>query len=109
MQAFDDLLARTVNSSVRFTHEHDMVPSLPLPFFGYHHFAREVWQQDLAPAGPRGAQDAPSPSDYTFRVCDGSGEDRTCHDSLCYNTVCRSLSDHLVYLGWPMYHAVDEC
>jgi hypothetical protein len=98
------LIAAYLEESVRLTHGHDIVPSLPLPIFGYHHFAREVWQLPgnctEGPCGQRGMH---------FRVCDGSGEDATCHASACFLGLCRSLSDHVHYLGKHMYHAPDEC
>ena len=46
---------------------------------------------------------------FEFRICDGSGEDPQCHDSLCYWTPCHSLQDHIYYLGKHMYHKVGEC
>jgi len=117
---------KSVDYSARFTHANDIVPSLPPPFLGFYHFPREVWQVDLVSHGlvtPQ--QHADDISDNTrfvcakdgsaqewnfeFRICDGSGEDPQCHDSLCYWTPCHSLQDHIYYLGKHMYHKVGEC
>ena len=37
-------------------------------------------------------------------VCDDSGEDPTCHNSVCYLGLCTSIADHMEYLGAHMYH-----
>jgi hypothetical protein len=42
-------------------------------------------------------------------LCDPSGEDPTCHDSVCYLGLCTSVSDHLLYLGRRFYHTDREC
>ena len=42
-------------------------------------------------------------------LCDGSGEDPSCHNSACYLGLCTSVADHLVYLGVHMYQDSDEC
>lgn len=141
----------SVDYSIRFTHDYDIVPSLPPPFFGFHHFPREVWQLDLTAGSLAGEQlqggaDRPGsgghldsfvlhpgqPSElqdsgldnlqfvcrregsaseelFDFRICDGSGEDPQCHDSVCYWAPCHSLQDHIFYLGKHMYHRVGEC
>ena len=36
-------------------------------------------------------------------VCDGSGEDPACHNSVCWLGLCTSVSDHLHYMGAHMY------
>ena len=96
-------MAGYLDSSVRLTHGKDIVPSLPSSHvLGYHHFAREVWQL------PRSQLDD-SVKQMQFRVCDGSGEDPSCHDSVCFLGLCHSLKDHLHYLGQHMYHRASEC
>jgi len=96
---FATLVASLLDESVRFTHAHDPVPSIPFPVFGYHHVAREAFQppEGNATQGVR------------VRVCDRSGEDPTCHNGACVLGVCRSIVDHVHYLGAHMYHNVDEC
>ena len=59
-----------------------MVPHVPpIPLTSYWHNTREVFYR----AGGTG----------TFVTCDGSGEDRTCSNSM----LDVSISDHLTYLG----------
>lgn len=114
----------SLNNSVRFTHGADIVPSVPLPDWGFfHHFPTEVWQTDPAPSSSfvrKRERDSHACScedrlsdrnveNSTFHVCNDTGEDMSCHDSLCYYRPCASTSDHLHYLGRPMYHSVEEC
>lgn len=105
MQEFDTLVAAYLRESVRFTHARDIVPSLPLPHFGYRHFSREVWQL------PRNETERGSGSHehMHFRISDGSGEDPLGHNSACWFGVCHSLADHVHYLGRHMYHNPSEC
>jgi hypothetical protein len=58
----------------------DCVPKLPLESFGYQHEAYEIYEH------PTGAD--------TYKVCDDSGEDKTCSDSVGSN-----CDDHLHYMG----------
>ena len=103
VQDFDGIVAHYVNESVRITHAHDVVPSLPSRHvLGYHHFAREVWQLPAPGDDESGAH-------MHFRVCDGSGEDPTCHNSACFLGLCHNLNDHMHYLGKHMYHRKSEC
>jgi hypothetical protein len=37
-------------------------------------------------------------------LCDKSGEDPACHNSVCYLGLCTSIVDHMEYLGGHMYH-----
>lgn len=91
-----------MDESVRFTHNHDIVPSLPPTLVGYHHVAREVWQTPSV--------NASGDTTVTYTVCDGSGEDPTCHASICSYGYCHySILDHLMYLGKHMYHNLLEC
>lgn len=65
----------------RVVHYADIVPHLPPEIAGFHHDATEVWYQE---------------DNIQFKVCNGSGEDPTCSDSLDFPV---SISDHLNYLG----------
>jgi len=58
----------------------DCVPKLPFADFGYHHEAYEIYEH------PTGAD--------TYKVCDNTGEDPTCSDSVGTN-----CDDHLHYMG----------
>ena len=42
-------------------------------------------------------------------VCDSSGEDPMCHNSVCFLGFCTSVADHLLYLGEVMGHGYPEC
>jgi len=63
----------------RLTHWRDPVPHLPLQSMGFSHIGNEVWYNEKFTVG---------------KVCDGSGEDPTCSDSLDFDT---SIDDHLFY------------
>jgi len=58
----------------------DCVPKLPPEIFGYQHEAYEIYEH------PTGAD--------TYKVCDSSGEDPTCSDSVGQN-----CDDHMHYMG----------
>jgi hypothetical protein len=66
--------------SWRVTHDHDIVPHVPLVAMDFHHVNTEVWY----------------PTDNTYQICNGSGEDPDCSNS---NHITLSIEDHLVYLG----------
>ena len=36
-----------MQATVRFTHNRDIVPSLPPMWVGFHHVATEIWQVDF--------------------------------------------------------------
>ena len=81
--AFAALFGAAGVAGVRAVHRRDIVPHLPLrayPRTDYHHVATEVW---FAAGG--------------WRVCDGSGEDPACADSL--EPWQWRPADHNVYLG----------
>eukprot|EP01133_Synstelium_polycarpum_P013326 gene13326-15668_t len=67
----------------RVVNHHDIVPHLPPIDLNFYHLPTEVWFNDTK-----------NPTQY--RVCDGTGEDPTCSDSLF---VALSAADHLDYLG----------
>lgn len=93
---FKDFFNKIVNESVRVTHNRDIVPSVPPQFVGFHHVAREVWQLDGAKYFGTKV--------YLPWVCDGSGEDPVCHNSVCFMGLCTSIADHMHYMGADMYH-----
>eukprot|EP00198_Chlamydomonas_reinhardtii_P009629 XP_001698966.1 predicted protein [Chlamydomonas reinhardtii] len=100
--AYQQLFNSFIDVSWRFTHNRDVVPSVPLQLMGFQHVAREVWEVDV---------DDPSAAGGVERkllLCDGSGEDPSCHNSACYLGLCTSVADHLVYLGVHMYQDSDE-
>jgi len=77
---------------IRVVHSDDIVPHLPprgntmMLLTDFHHTKTEVWQE----AG----------SDGNFTVCDDSGEDPACSDSIPQWD--RSIEAHLWYLGLLM-------
>jgi len=65
----------------RVVNNDDIVPHVPFEDLGFQHVAQEVWLHD-----------------GTVTVCDDSGEDPSCSDSLAlWDTL--SISDHLNYFG----------
>lgn len=77
--AFDNTIGPVEN--YRLVHYKDIVPHLPTEFMGFHHVATEVWYNEAS---------------SSFKVCNGSGEDPSCSDSLDFPI---SVSDHLDYLN----------
>lgn len=75
---------KSILNEYRVVHYADIVPHLPLEAMGFHHVSTEVWYNE---------------DSSSFKVCDGSGEDPTCSDSL---PLPISISDHLEYLGLPI-------
>jgi hypothetical protein len=63
----------------RMVNHHDIVPHLPLRSMGFHHAATEVWENDKV-----------------YKVCDDSGEDPHCSDSILAPL---SAYDHTHYMG----------
>lgn len=99
--AWEQLYEEHVTESWRFTHNRDVVPSLPPRLLGFHHVAREAWTVDFA--GPGGV------IEQKILICDGTGEDPSCHNSACMLGLCTSVADHLIYLGIEMYKDALEC
>jgi len=64
----------------RVVNNRDIVPHLPLEILGYHHICTEVWLHS-----------------GKTTICNQSGEDPSCSDSLLLAT---SVSDHLSYYGY---------
>ena len=71
-------------SEYRVVHYKDIVPHLPLEAMGFHHVPTEVWYNEAS---------------SSYQVCNGSGEDPSCSDSL---TIAASIEDHLHYLNVPI-------
>ncbi|KAG2434517.1 hypothetical protein HYH02_012184 [Chlamydomonas schloesseri] len=101
--AYQQLFNSFIDVSWRFTHNRDVVPSVPLQLMGFQHVAREVWEVDVDDPGAAGGVER------KLLICDGSGEDPSCHNSACYLGLCTSVADHLVYLGVHMYQDSEEC
>ncbi|KAL6784116.1 hypothetical protein ACKKBG_A04865 [Auxenochlorella protothecoides x Auxenochlorella symbiontica] len=80
-------LQRVVPEHWRFTHNRDIVPSVAPPYMGFWHLAREVWVLDQAGAAT------------LVGICDATGEDIRCHNSVCHLGLCSSVADHLLYLA----------
>mmetsp|Transcript_6418 Transcript_6418/g.10983 ORF Transcript_6418/g.10983 Transcript_6418/m.10983 type:complete len:388 (+) Transcript_6418:33-1196(+) len=99
--AWQQLFAQHVTESWRFTHNRDVVPSLPPQMIGFHHVGREAWTVDMSGQGGL--------IELKILVCDSSGEDPSCHNSACMLGLCTSVADHLVYLGIEMYRDASEC
>ena len=91
---FAEWFKATVPQHVRFTHNRDMIPSLPPVYMGFSHIPQEVWLVDVVP------------SRTLVGICDDWGEDERCHLGACnvfgVDSICVSLADHLGYLS-PMY------
>ena len=81
---------QVVDTSYHMVNSRDIVPHLPPQDFGFHHFSQEVWY--------------PSISNFSkFIICDGSGEDPHCSDSLDFY----ESSDHHCYLGYYVGCSMD--
>eukprot|EP00037_Helgoeca_nana_P033165 m.416890 g.416890 ORF g.416890 m.416890 type:complete len:352 (-) comp30158_c0_seq1:79-1134(-) len=84
-----------LTTSWRVTHRRDLVPLIPPKqsgVLGFRHVPREVWYKD---------PDSGGPGSLDYVVCDGSGEDPRCIDSVGWGgTVDR---DHNWYVGHAMW------
>jgi len=79
---FTDYYHKNIPVTWRTVNQQDIVPHYPFISQGFHHTATEVW--------------FPS-DDINFVVCDGSGEDPNCSNSVLFPD---SIYDHLDYLGY---------
>jgi len=78
--AFATAFNNAIGSATRIVNQRDLVPHVPPQFFLFHHHATEIW----------------FPTNYTgYIVCNGSGEDPNCSNSLEY----WDPADHEWYLG----------
>lgn len=84
---FSAWFERKVASHWRFTHNRDIVPSVPPPYMGFWHLSREIWVLDK------------DRSNTLVGICDATGEDMRCHNSMCHLGLCSSIADHLLYLS----------
>jgi len=84
---FSKWFEKEIGPHWRFSHNRDIVPSVPPGYMGFHHVPNEVWVVDVL-------------SHRTLvGVCDGTGEDAKCHNSVCHLGLCSSIADHLLYLS----------
>ncbi len=67
-------------------HYHDIVPHLPFTDLGYHHVPTEIWQ-------------ITNSSQHRYLVCNGSGEDPNCSDSV--PSIHWNPKDHDIYMDVP--------
>lgn len=118
-EAFASFVRQATRLSVRLTHNRDIVPSVPPTWIGFHHVATEAWQVDIedrasaaskkgGSSKKRGGGKVNGKSSDVIGViglCDASGEDPRCHNSVCYLGLCTSVADHLSYMGAPMLHS----
>ncbi|KAF2070719.1 hypothetical protein CYY_007961 [Polysphondylium violaceum] len=82
--AFAEYFETTISKNLyRLVNDHDLVPHLPPMDLNFHHLPIEVWFNTTS-----------VPLDYY--VCNSSGEDPNCSDSL---TVALNIPQHLDYLG----------
>ena len=84
--AFASDFAKFVDISWRMVHQDDIVPHLPPSDVGYHHVATEVWSKNHTASGA-----------LEYIVCDGSGEDPKCSDSV--PAADYSADEHNTYMG----------
>ena len=120
-EAFASFVRQATRLSVRLTHNRDIVPSVPPTWVGFHHVATEAWQVDIEDRAAAAATSSRKggggkgnggnisngkSSDVigVIGLCDASGEDPRCHNSVCYLGLCTSVADHLSYMGAPMLH-----
>ena len=85
-KAFVALYNTSVAASFRVVHRYDEVPQI-VPRLLYHHVPTEVWYMD------------DSVGNYT--ICNGSGEDAACQDSVPYSQL--GWRDHDFYLHHAMW------
>ena len=111
--AFASFVRQATRLSLRLTHNRDIVPSVPPTWVGFHHVATEAWQVDIEDKVGKGRngknQNNGNGKDSNVigvvGLCDASGEDPRCHNSVCYLGLCTSVADHLSYMGAPMLHS----
>ncbi|KAL3917023.1 MAG: hypothetical protein SGPRY_006574 [Prymnesium sp.] len=82
--AFVDFYKQRSHVSWRATHWRDPVPHLPFEWMGFKHLSTEVFYDS---------------ENTGFKVCDGTGEDKSCSDQFRWFA---EVSDHLHYLDPPV-------
>jgi len=81
-KAFTDFAKKLVGEKTyRVVHYRDIVPHLPFVWLGFHHISQEVWYTDEMSTN--------------YKVCDDTGEDFSCMDSVVY----LDPGDHTTYLN----------
>eukprot|EP01023_Acetabularia_acetabulum_P025187 TRINITY_DN24123_c0_g1_i8.p1 TRINITY_DN24123_c0_g1~~TRINITY_DN24123_c0_g1_i8.p1 ORF type:complete len:333 (-),score=31.02 TRINITY_DN24123_c0_g1_i8:1489-2487(-) len=83
--------------SWRITNKHDPVPFLPPTLLGYHHVSREAWivsGENLS-------------TGFDIMLCNGSGEDPDCHNSVAFFSF--DSLDHTHYFGLQLYENYSQC
>ena len=81
-EIFSHNYRKLLPNTFRIVNERDVVPHLPFEFLGFYHIPREVWY-----------------TNGTFFLCNDSGEDQGCSDSLLNSF---SVEDHINYMGVGM-------
>jgi len=79
----------------RITHRDDPIPHLGPEVLGFRHTTHEVWY----PKSPTGS----------YIVCDNSGEDPKCANSVIFEPNPLELPDHLDYMGFPFFTNYIGC
>jgi len=79
-QVFAEFFNAHINTVYRIVNQNDVVPHLPTKQLGFWHIATEVWWMTSS----------------SYKICDSTGEDPTCSDSLL---VALSIEKHLDYLN----------
>jgi len=76
---FMSFFSHLIGTSWRVTNRNDIVPHLPTTSMGFHHIAQEIWFNTAT----------------HYKICDASGEDPSCSDSI----LIPSIDNHLDYLN----------
>jgi len=91
-RAFAVAYKATVRNHWRVTHRDDVIPHVPLVAQGFAHAPHEVFFPD---------------DSSLFVMCDGHGEDGLCSNRCSDSFQCKSVSDHLLYMGVAM--GTNQC
>jgi len=83
-EVFSSYFNEHITTVYRAVNQLDPVPHLPPKALGFWHVATEVWWENKT----------------YYKICDNTGEDLTCSDSVYYEAT--SISDHLDYLNVPL-------
>jgi hypothetical protein len=85
---FFKYVSNILPGAVRVVHANDIVPHVPLEIQEFHHIATEIWEKD-----------------GQLKVCDNSGEDPTCSDSIWVP----SIPDHASYMTYDLLDGWPDC
>ena len=86
--AFAEYYMAHLPDTQRMTHFRDPVPHVPFTTMGYHHVATEIWDIN---------ERNQTSNSQIYVLCDSSGEDRSCADSIPFMDT--DLLDHSYYMG----------